>query len=140
MRIHVPRPNLTLIFVLSLIILLNACGHAKISSANAPGSSTDQTDKSPFPLLWESSQKDGMQWSAFTYQFINGNAANTLLPGTADIENFCPNYARLSDPQRVNFWAFLVSAVAKYESSFNPAGRYKETTMGIDPVTNLPVY
>jgi hypothetical protein len=47
----------------------------------------------------------------------------------ADIATFCPNYAKASLPERRAFWAGLLSAVAKYESSWNPAasgggGRY----------------
>jgi hypothetical protein len=95
----------------------------------------------PFALLWESIQ-EGLFWSAFLYQQIGGNpeTAATLLPGSNDIQKFCENYAALTEPQKVNFWAYLVSAIAKYESDFNPASRYLESTMGTDDVTGEQVY
>jgi hypothetical protein len=47
----------------------------------------------------------------------------------ADIESWCPGYATASRPERRAFWAGLLSAIAKYESSWNPrasggSGRY----------------
>lgn len=47
----------------------------------------------------------------------------------ADVATFCPRYENASLPERRAFWAGLLSAVAKYESSWNPAasgggGRY----------------
>ena len=47
----------------------------------------------------------------------------------ADIETWCPGYSSAPFPARRAFWAGLLSAVAKYESSWNPrasggGGRY----------------
>lgn len=47
----------------------------------------------------------------------------------ADIAAWCPNYKKATMMERRSFWAGVLSAVAKYESSFNPAasgggGRY----------------
>jgi hypothetical protein len=47
----------------------------------------------------------------------------------ADIATWCPNYKKATMMQRRSFWAGVLSAVTKYESSFNPAasgggGRY----------------
>ena len=47
----------------------------------------------------------------------------------ADIERWCPGYPTASLPERRAFWAGLLSAIAKYESSWNPrasggGGRY----------------
>lgn len=63
-----------------------------------------------------------------------------MVAGTEDVESFCPTYYTLSYDQRVNFWAYLISAMTKYESAFNPLSRYKETTMGTDPITGQAVY
>jgi hypothetical protein len=47
----------------------------------------------------------------------------------ADIEVYCPGYAKASKEDRRAFWVSLLSATAKYESGFNakavgPKGRY----------------
>ena len=47
----------------------------------------------------------------------------------ADIAGYCPGYAKASLADRRAFWSGILSAVAKYESSWNPAasgggGRY----------------
>lgn len=39
----------------------------------------------------------------------------------ADIENWCPGYADNSIDERRAFWAGLLSAVAKHESTWNPS-------------------
>jgi hypothetical protein len=43
-----------------------------------------------------------------------------------DATTFCPKYTKLSSSQRKEFWAFLISAMTKYESSFKPETQYKE--------------
>ncbi|HEY8278532.1 MAG TPA: hypothetical protein VIH99_02835 [Bdellovibrionota bacterium] len=43
-----------------------------------------------------------------------------------DKEIFCPDYANATLPERENCWTLLVSAISKYESSFNPAGSFRE--------------
>ena len=37
-----------------------------------------------------------------------------------DIDSFCPRYAELAPTGRKAFWAGLLSAVAKHESTYNP--------------------
>jgi hypothetical protein len=70
---------------------------------------------------------------------IGNEAASALLPGTQDMNEFCPRYSSLNTQQRVNFWAYLISIVAKYESDFKPTSRYRETAMGKDPITHAQV-
>ncbi len=43
-----------------------------------------------------------------------------------DLEQFCPEYSQASKFQRNVCWLRLISAVAKFESSFNPQHRYLE--------------
>ncbi len=46
----------------------------------------------------------------------------TALPATlpADIQRFCPGYATASEDDRAAFWVGLFSALAEYESTWNP--------------------
>lgn len=119
-------------------------------TACAPPSSTDGASSTatienpvtemykPVPLLWEGAAKDGMFWSALSYQIIGAEAAPALLPGASDIEDFCPGYKRLREAQKVNFWAYLISAIAKYESGFNAQARVRSGEL--DAVTGQPSY
>jgi hypothetical protein len=147
--------NLKLIAVTGLMAVLTACGHIGDSSrdSNPPSSGNDGPSTggpstgdgvgalyTPAPLLWEGKTKDGVLWSSFVYQIIGNSAAAQFLPGAADVADFCPAYASASNPEKVNFWGFLVSAVAKYESAFKPTDRYMEGGLGTDPITKLPVY
>lgn len=94
----------------------------------------------PTALLWEDQNKDGMLWSAYTYQIIGNDVAQGLLPGTDDMKNFCPNYSNMTAPEKVNFWAFLVSAIAKQASGFDPAYRRLDLRQGRDVITGGQAY
>jgi hypothetical protein len=87
----------------------------------------------PVPLMWEGQNRDGVLWSAFVYSIIGSEVAPALLPGSDDIADFCPAYPGLKDAQKVNLWAFIISAIVKYESGFNPAAAAPQPRM--DAVT-----
>lgn len=121
--------------------LLTACGPASSgpTDTTTAGIENPVTEMyKPVPLLWEGAAKEGMFWSALSYQIIGAEAAPALLPGTSDVADFCPAYARLRESQKVNFWAFLVSAIAKYESGFNAQTRVRGGEL--DAVTGQPAY
>jgi hypothetical protein len=147
--------NLKLISLAGLISVLTACGQVGGNSSGSPLNSTSPSGPStggpstgdgvgalytPSPLLWEGKNKDGVLWSSFVYQIIGNSSAQQLLPGSGDITDFCPAYATATNPERVNFWGFLISSIAKYESSFIPTERFLENGLGTDPITKLPVY
>lgn len=92
------------------------------------------------PLLWEATKANTKNWSLITFRVIREEVPTLLLPGSQDVEFFCPRYHTLSNEQRINFWGHLISAMAKFESGFNPLARFKESSMGTDPVTQMPVY
>lgn len=90
--------------------------------------------------LWEAPRAEaGVSWTKFASILVLTEAPE-LMKGTADVQNFCPTYYRLSTDEKVNFWVYLISAVTKYESGFNPVSRMRETGLGTDSVTKLPVY
>lgn len=95
---------------------------------------------SPHPLLWEANNKSAVMWSAYTMQVIGSDYAGTYLRGAKDVGNFCPKFKNLGSSQKINFWAFLLSAITKYESNFKPVTRFREPGLGRDLVTNEPVY
>lgn len=136
------RLLLKLISIAYLVLALTACGSGGNLNASKKTGGTISNPESemykPVPLLWEGISKDGILWSAFSFQVIGAEAAAVLLPGSDDIRDFCPNYSNITDAQKVNFWAFLVSAIAKHETSFNPIAR--TISSGIDEVTGNRAY
>lgn len=125
--------------VIALTALVGCAPSGQEPSGKGATISNPETEMyKPAPLLWEGQSRDGIFWSAFTFQIIGAEVARALLPGTDDIRDFCPEYNNLRDAQRVNFWAFLVSAIAKYESGFNPQARNLED--GTDDVTGKRTY
>jgi hypothetical protein len=90
-------------------------------------------------LVWEAaSRSQAPSWSQFVFTLIAGDAKALL--AASDWNQFCPNYANLSQQQKINAAGQLIAAMTKYESGFSPVSRYQESTMGTDPVTGLPVY
>ncbi|MEK7354917.1 MAG: hypothetical protein AAB250_00610, partial [Bdellovibrionota bacterium] len=57
----------------------------------------------------------------------------------SDVNDFCPTFSKLVTGDKIDFYVQLVAAMAKYESSFNPALRFTEAAMGTDPVTGVQV-
>lgn len=103
-----------------------------------PPTSPPVVSENNVPPLWEAARSDSAGWTTFSYDVVKTYGAS-LMTGTTDMSNFCPNYFNLSDNLKRNFWVNLISAMVKYESSFNPTTRYVETTMGTDPITGSQV-
>lgn len=93
---------------------------------------------SAVPLTWENGEPTRAAWSKTTFKTIEQEFP--ALDHVQDAASFCPQFRKLTHEQRVNFWGMLVSEVARYESSWNPASRMKESGMGTDPVTHAHVY
>ncbi len=92
------------------------------------------------PLSWEKSRPQAVLWSKYLYSVIEMEEPQLLAADAAlDTDLFCPRFKEMTENQRLNFWGELFSAMAKYESSWNPTSRYVETTMGIDPITGQQV-
>jgi len=91
------------------------------------------------PLAWESQKyPERLQWSQYLFNSIETYFADLDL--VQDADRFCPNYYQLNPNERANFWGQLFAAISYFESGWNPTTRFHESTMGIDPVTNMSVY
>ena len=160
--------RLYILISICAVFMIQGCGRdtglTNLSSVSAPngGSGAGVTDpltpspvpnvpvgKNPLPPpihvmevapLWEKAKPSvGPVWSQFAAKLILTEAPD-LLKGTADVHKFCPSYFHLTTDDKVNFWVYLVSAVIKYESAFDPTSRMRENSMGTDGVTKLHVY
>lgn len=79
-------------------------------------------------MRWDH-RPEAQAWTKSTIAAIATEDANLAARVPADVEGWCPGYATASLNDRRAFWSGLLSAVAKYESSWNPAasggkGRY----------------
>lgn len=90
------------------------------------------------PMQWDV-RPEAPEWTKDTLTALESH--DTVLAGTvpADVATWCPGYESASLDDRRAFWAGLMSAVARYESSWNPqaaggGGRYIGV-MQISPVS-----
>lgn len=85
------------------------------------------------PLEWIFGRKIHWDWRKEnpTFYFIaddlmsiHGQELLEIVP--RDIDNYCPAYRNLNAEGRQLFWVMLLSAIARHESSHNPACFYQE--------------
>jgi hypothetical protein len=76
-------------------------------------------------LAWSGMHKDADHWTTFLLHELNASKLPDQMP--RDAASFCPNYSRMSRSDRNVFWAHLVVAMAKRESSYKPDMQYKES-------------
>ncbi|MBV0911721.1 transglycosylase SLT domain-containing protein [Anianabacter salinae] len=99
-----------LLIVLSLVCGLSACA--------SPGPKTTEPAKPPV-MRWDF-RPDAAIWTTATLGALSthGEALPGMIP--ADITEWCPDYANRSASDRAAFWAGLMSALAKHESTWRP--------------------
>jgi len=72
---------------------------------------------------WRRVNRDG-SWTAAAERAVRATPLPSASP--KDAASFCPNYASLTEEKRVQFWAGLLSAMARPESNFKPETTYRE--------------
>ncbi len=99
----------------ALVIMLAVAGCAN-------GVTLDRTkDDALRPAMRWDHRPEAAGWTASTLKTLVAHDATLAQTVPADIETFCPGYPDASVEARRAFWAGLLSATAKYESSWNPA-------------------
>lgn len=76
--------------------------------------------------LWEEQRAEGKQWTEIVVTGIDKYAPDLLTASPTDANTFCPQFHNLSAGEKRYFWTYLLSAMTKFESSFNPQSSYKE--------------
>lgn len=71
------------------------------------------------PMRW-GDRAGSDAWTKATLAALDREGVTIMSRVPHDIQNFCPNYAELTSTGRKAFWAGLLSAVAKHESTYNP--------------------
>jgi hypothetical protein len=62
---------------------------------------------------------DAQGWTQATMTAVMGYGQPLLSTVPEDIEAFCPGYTEATEQDRAAFWAGLISALAKFESTWN---------------------
>ncbi len=119
---------------LALVACIPLLGCTDLSLAN---SKPEVTSVAP-EMGWDH-RPEAPEWTQKTLLAVAEEDPELALSIPQDIGQWCPAYAKAELPQRRAFWAGLLSAVAKYESTWNPAaagggGRYIGL-MQISPAT-----
>ncbi|MBL8563903.1 MAG: transglycosylase SLT domain-containing protein [Gemmobacter sp.] len=103
-----------------------------IAALTLAGCSLQSTQKAEAttvpPMRWDH-HPEAAKWTTNTLLAVAEEDAVLAARVPADIAQWCPGYESASLPERRAFWAGLISAVGKYESSYNPraaggGGRY----------------
>lgn len=99
-------------------------------------------DGSPKPVIaaklsWEKDKPSRAAWTIWTFDQIALHFEK--LDKAQDANLLCEDYAKMPKEKKIILWGELISQMAKYESGWDPTSYYKETTMGIDPVTGEQV-
>lgn len=101
-------------------VLLGACVPAGQTSLSTSGHMP--------PMQWDV-RPEGREWTQTTLEALEAHDEMLAETVPADVASWCPGYATASIEDRRAFWAGLMSAVARYESTWNPkasggGGRY----------------
>jgi Transglycosylase SLT domain len=71
------------------------------------------------PMQWDH-HPEGTEWTESTLLAVSTKDPLLSERVPADIDTWCPGYAEAPVEERRAFWTGLLSAVAKYESTWNP--------------------
>ena len=116
--------RLSSFFVLAMLAFgLTACARVALPDLTAYLPST------ALPAMRWDHRPEAAEWTSRALVAVAARDDVLASKVPADIETWCPRYKSARLPDRRAFWAGLLSAVAKYESSWNPnaaggGGRY----------------
>ena len=113
------RPALAL----ATLALLAACNTSGPSTQEIARQEAQQVALAANPPMRWQGNGGSDAWTKATLTALDREGVTILSQVPADIDSFCPNYAELGQTGRKAFWAGLLSAVAKHESTYNPGAR-----------------
>lgn len=104
---------------------ISGCADLGMTSLSSAANAAQQTQPA---MRWDH-REEANEWTKSTIAAIASHDVELASAVPADVNAWCPGYPSASLPDRRAFWSGLLSAVAKYESSWNPTvsgagGRY----------------
>lgn len=77
--------------------------------------------------LWEGKVSGGKEWTAHVDRQLEVLGEDLLDVIPKDRGLFCPKYDKLTYFQRKQYWAFMISAMVRFESNFKTNTKYTES-------------
>lgn len=106
---------------LAALALLAACQQPAVSAKSEQAAAeAEQMQLAAAPPMNWGNRSGSDAWTRATLSALDREGVAILSRVPHDIQQYCPNYAQLAEPGRKAFWAGLLSAVAKHESTHNP--------------------
>lgn len=107
---------------LSLLLILTACSGSQLAPQPSPEPNAPIESTEPLVADWPNES-----WSEAAYKAALELGGDRLLDVLApDLITVCPNFPSMEKNDRAKVYVFLVSAMARYESSFKPSTTYTE--------------
>jgi hypothetical protein len=104
-------------------LLLSSCAVTPVEVTHPPAV-VDEPSGSNEPLVADWSNES---WSLAAYQgFMSLGGEKLLSVNPADLLPVCKNFEKMGKEDRAKVYTYLVSAMARYESSFKPEETYQE--------------
>lgn len=122
--------------ILGCLLLLAACGTTGGPGApdnggllgeifsNAPKAKTSWNDR-----------PEGDSWTQIARTAIDADGVSLIAAAPTDMDAFCPNYAKLDDAGKKEFWVATVSEIALVESGLDPAKAGAQNRRGLLQIT-----
>lgn len=110
------------LIALPIIVALTACEDWQIG-----GEYADPPAAHSFVEADWDNQPAGDEWTEFTSAALSRFGGNLQNSSIKDAAAYCPNFAALDDQGRNDFFVGLLSAMARFESSFDPKRKFTET-------------
>jgi hypothetical protein len=108
------RLSIKTLLLSGLIVFgLSSCASAKLDR-NAT------TDSSNLPVMRWDHRPEAVDWTRATLAALQSHGAPLLETVPSDIGEYCPAYRDASKKDRAAFWAGMLSALAKHESTWRP--------------------
>lgn len=86
------------------------------------GCATTETQATtPLPVMRWDFRPEGETWTRQTLAAVSNRDTDLAQLVPADIETWCPGYKNATIDERRAFWTAMFSALAKHESTWNPA-------------------
>jgi hypothetical protein len=90
-----------------------------LAAACAPVPKAEAT----LPAMRWDHRPEAQRWTVSTMNALQTRGPSLLSVVPTDIDAYCPGYAEAGPEGRAAFWAGLFSAIAKYESTWNPKAK-----------------
>lgn len=78
------------------------------------------SEPEPLPATRWDHRPEAEIWTRASIDMLEGDAAVLTLVVPSDAEAWCPGYSEASEADRAAFWVGFVSALARYESTWEP--------------------